>query len=192
MSGISSSQPDRLVAHRRRRGGARCGVLPPLLFLAAGAHGELRRADRAAAAARSSGSALADGAPFRLSQLKGKWVLVSVDAGAVRGRLREQARLHAAAAPHPGQGHGARRARLARERCRRAAQRCDRRLSAEPGCSGRPGPVSIESFPAPRAPADHIYLVDPLGNLMLRFPRDPDTRRLIKDLSRLLKASRVG
>jgi hypothetical protein len=50
----------------------------------------------------------------------------------------------------------------------------------------------IEAFPAPRAPADHIYLVDPLGNLMLRFPRDPDTRRLIKDLSRLLKASRIG
>jgi hypothetical protein len=50
----------------------------------------------------------------------------------------------------------------------------------------------IESLPAPRAPADHIYVIDPLGNLMMRFPRDPDTRRLIKDLSRLLKASRVG
>ena len=30
------------------------------------------------------------------------------------------------------------------------------------------------AFPAERAATDHIYLVDPLGNLMLRFPRDPD------------------
>jgi hypothetical protein len=40
--------------------------------------------------------------------------------------------------------------------------------------------------------ADHIYLVDPLGNLMMRFPRDPDPSRMIKDLQRLLKYSRVG
>jgi len=37
-----------------------------------------------------------------------------------------------------------------------------------------------------------IYLIDPLGNLMLRFPPDPDPRRLIKDLARLLKISRIG
>jgi len=27
---------------------------------------------------------------------------------------------------------------------------------------------------------------------MLRYPRDPDPRRMIKDLTRLLKVSRVG
>ena len=42
------------------------------------------------------------------------------------------------------------------------------------------------------AAADHIYLIDPLGNLMMRFPRDPEPGRMIKDLSRLLKASRIG
>jgi cytochrome oxidase Cu insertion factor (SCO1/SenC/PrrC family) len=41
-------------------------------------------------------------------------------------------------------------------------------------------------------PADHIYLVDPLGNLMMRFPRDPDPSKMIKDLQRLLKYSRIG
>jgi hypothetical protein len=35
-------------------------------------------------------------------------------------------------------------------------------------------------------------VIDPLGNLMLRYPRDPDPRRMIKDLTRLLKVSRVG
>ena len=34
---------------------------------------------------------------------------------------------------------------------------------------------------------DHIYLVDPQGNLMMRFPRDPDPAKMIKDLERLLK-----
>jgi hypothetical protein len=50
----------------------------------------------------------------------------------------------------------------------------------------------LDAFPAPVSAADHIYLIDPLGNLMLRFPRDPEPGRMIKDLSRLLKTSRVG
>jgi cytochrome oxidase Cu insertion factor (SCO1/SenC/PrrC family) len=40
--------------------------------------------------------------------------------------------------------------------------------------------------------ADHIYVVDPLGNLMMRFPRDPDPSKILKDLQRLLKYSRIG
>ena len=36
---------------------------------------------------------------------------------------------------------------------------------------------------------DHIYVVDPFGNLMMRFPRDPDPSKMIKDLQRLLKYS---
>jgi len=35
-------------------------------------------------------------------------------------------------------------------------------------------------------------VIDPLGNLMLRYPRDPDPQFMIKELSRLWKASRVG
>lgn len=39
---------------------------------------------------------------------------------------------------------------------------------------------------------DHLYLIDPLGNLMMRFPKDPDANRIKKDLGKLLKASRIG
>ena len=49
-----------------------------------------------------------------------------------------------------------------------------------------------ENFDFPGSTADHIYVVDPLGNLMMRFPRDPDPSRVIKDLQRLLKVSRFG
>jgi len=40
--------------------------------------------------------------------------------------------------------------------------------------------------------ADNIYLVDPLGNLMMYYPPDIDPRGMIQDLQRLLKYSHIG
>ena len=40
--------------------------------------------------------------------------------------------------------------------------------------------------------SDHIYLIDPLGNLMMRFPKDADPTRVKKDLAKVLKASAIG
>lgn len=48
----------------------------------------------------------------------------------------------------------------------------------------------MENFPG--NPAEHIYVVDPLGNLMMRYPRDPDPSKMLKDLQRLLKYSGIG
>ena len=42
------------------------------------------------------------------------------------------------------------------------------------------------------AASGHIFVVDPLGNLMMRFPRQADPNRMKKDISRLLRASRIG
>ncbi|MGE5665498.1 MAG: cytochrome C oxidase subunit I, partial [Betaproteobacteria bacterium] len=39
---------------------------------------------------------------------------------------------------------------------------------------------------------DHIWLIDPLGNLMLRWPKDADPNKMKRDVNKLLKASRVG
>jgi len=39
---------------------------------------------------------------------------------------------------------------------------------------------------------DRIYLIDPLGNLVLVWPADPDIKAMAKDLTRLLRASRIG
>src|SRR5690606_11177448 len=41
-------------------------------------------------------------------------------------------------------------------------------------------------------PADHIYLIDPLHNLMMWFPKDPEPAGVRTDLRKLLKASRIG
>jgi hypothetical protein len=40
--------------------------------------------------------------------------------------------------------------------------------------------------------SDHLYMIDPLGNLMMRFPKDADPNKIKKDLAKLLKASRIG
>ena len=34
-----------------------------------------------------------------------------------------------------------------------------------------------------------VWLVDPMGNAMLRWPRDPEPQKVKKDLARLLTAS---
>jgi cytochrome oxidase Cu insertion factor (SCO1/SenC/PrrC family) len=37
-----------------------------------------------------------------------------------------------------------------------------------------------------------IYLVDPLGQVMMRYPDQPDPKKMIKDFQRLMKYSRLG
>ena len=51
--------------------------------------------------------------------------------------------------------------------------------------------LPLPAEPAARL-ADHIWLIDPLGNLMMRWPRDADANRMKKDLIKLLKASGIG
>lgn len=41
-------------------------------------------------------------------------------------------------------------------------------------------------------PKNSVYLIDPLGNLMMQFPPDINPKLLMKDLERLLKLSRIG
>jgi len=39
---------------------------------------------------------------------------------------------------------------------------------------------------------DHLYLVDPNGNLMMRFPKDPNPSKIKTDVTKLLKWSSIG
>lgn len=48
----------------------------------------------------------------------------------------------------------------------------------------------LKLFPVAGSVADHIYVVDPPGNLMMRYPRDADPRRMLKDVARLLRHSK--
>jgi hypothetical protein len=54
------------------------------------------------------------------------------------------------------------------------------------------GSPLIAKLPADKGQRGHLFLVDPLGNLMMRFPEDADPSRIKKDLTHLLKVSRIG
>ncbi len=58
----------------------------------------------------------------------------------------------------------------------------------------RPDKALLDALPVPQGGAlrDHLWLVDPLGNLMMRYPPDADATRIRKDMTRLLKYSRIG
>jgi cytochrome oxidase Cu insertion factor (SCO1/SenC/PrrC family) len=130
-----------------------------------------------------------DGAPFALDELKGKWIMLHLDAAGC-------------AAPCQAKLFGMRQSRLAQ------GDNADRvaRVWLVEGTGSPPAPLArlLEGVVLVRAapelmaalpgaePRDHVYLLDPRGNLMLRFPKDADPQRMIKDLRRLLKYSGIG
>jgi len=51
---------------------------------------------------------------------------------------------------------------------------------------------NIQALTAKDADAKTIYLVDPLGNIMMKFPHDLEPKLILKDIKKLLKVSRIG
>lgn len=132
-----------------------------------------------------------DGRPFNLHALRGKWVMVHVgpancDAACVwQLYLIRQTRI----------AQGKEQDRIERLWVMTDNGTPDANLLHEhPGLHvWRPTDANfVAQFPALQNRADHIYLVDPLGNLMLRFPTQVDFKRMMKDLKLLLKASQIG
>jgi cytochrome oxidase Cu insertion factor (SCO1/SenC/PrrC family) len=132
-----------------------------------------------------------DPALVELDRLKGKWVLLTVDGGACDDYCRHKLYL-------------VRQLRLTQgkemERIERAwlidddAATSPALLQEYQGTARIParGSALLATLPVAGALHDHVWLIDPLGNLMLRYPRDPDPNRMKKDLARLLRASRIG
>src|SRR5262245_31851320 len=134
--------------------------------------------------------AVAVGSPSRLSQLKGKWVLVSFDS--VRCDASCDRKLLYMRQLRLTQGKEMERVERAWLISDHAAPRAEAAAAYEGTWQVRAADALVRLFPAEDRPAEHIYVVDPQGNLMMRFPRDPDPRGMVKDLQRLLKTSRVG
>ena len=51
--------------------------------------------------------------------------------------------------------------------------------------------ISVFSY-TEQSLADGIYIVDPLGNFMMTYPKDAEATGILEDLSRLLKVSKIG
>ena len=132
-----------------------------------------------------------DGAPLDLAGLRGKWLMVQLGPAACDPACAQRLYLM-------------RQTRIAQGREQSRIERlwvltdsgtvAPALLRDHPGLHvWRPSAAGFaEQFPGMGAPSGHIYLVDPLGNLMLRFPARPDAKRMMKDLKLLLKASQIG
>jgi hypothetical protein len=55
-----------------------------------------------------------------------------------------------------------------------------------------PAGALLGKLPVKGTVRDHVYVVDPLGNVMMRYDSDPDLKRMGKDLGKLLRASQIG
>lgn len=132
-----------------------------------------------------------DGQPYDLAALRGKWVMVHLGGGSCDAACRQQ--LYLMRQTRIAQGKA--QSRIERLWVVDDAAQPDASLLAEhPGLLvWRPADAAfVAQFPAGDARASHIYLLDPLGNVMLRFPANPDPKRMMKDLKLLLKASQIG
>lgn len=125
------------------------------------------------------------GAPFE--KLRGKWIMVTFDPAACDASCEKK--LYYVRQSRRAQG----KEQLRVERLwllTDGGQPRAELLGAIEGTHLASAGEVAKAFPG--EPTRHIYLVDPLGNLMLRFPPDPEPKRIIKDLNRLLKYSRIG
>lgn len=131
----------------------------------------------------------ASGQPVQSRSLKGQWLLVVVAAAACDKRCEKNLVL----------------VRQLRETLGRDKDRVDKVWFVVDGAT--PGEAVLKAsgataYSVPRealaawlAPADgqslegHVYLVDPMGQWMMRPPVDPDPPRLKRDVERLLRAA---
>jgi cytochrome oxidase Cu insertion factor (SCO1/SenC/PrrC family) len=138
-----------------------------------------------------TGGNLLDGKSFNLDALHGKWVMVHVGAAKCDEACARQLYLIRQVRITQGKDQS----RIERLWVVSDSDTPDAALlQAHPGLLvWRPADAAfVAQFPAVKNRDDHVYLVDPLGNLMLRFPAQLDPKRMMKDLKLLLKASQIG
>jgi cytochrome oxidase Cu insertion factor (SCO1/SenC/PrrC family) len=133
----------------------------------------------------------ADGTEFRLNAFKGKWVFLTVDSGVCDQLCRQKL-------------YKIRQVRLTQGKDMDRIERVwlvdddaspSSAITAEYEgtriVSAR-GSALLSRLPGDASVRDNIYIVDPLGNLMMRYPSDADPSKIKRDVTKLLKASRIG
>lgn len=134
-----------------------------------------------------------DGRPEKLAQYAGKWIMLKVGGGECLEACQKQ--LFAMRQWRTMQGKNM--DRVERVWLVTDAQPLDTMTIRQYDgmhLLRAPKDVVDKWLPADKGtqPSEHIYLIDPLGNLMMRFPVNPDPGKVHKDIAKLLKASAVG
>jgi cytochrome oxidase Cu insertion factor (SCO1/SenC/PrrC family) len=132
----------------------------------------------------------ADKTIFRLRDLRGKWVMLSVDSGTCDEQCQKKL-------------YYMRQVRLVQNT---EMDRIERVWLIDDGKTPAPEIIKdyqgmwvlnakdsdlLKELPAKISLHDHIYLIDPIGNLMMRFPKNPDPKKMSNDIKRLLKVSQL-
>ena len=143
-----------------------------------------------------------DGTAFALADMRGKWLLLVVDQDVNDNACGDACRraLHATRQARTIQGRE--KDRVGRLLLQSTMQSTVAPLRSPDLATDHPDLAvaaataeQIARLPIRAATIDKgvsIFLLDPRGNLVLRYPADPDIKRLANDLRRLLGASQIG
>lgn len=140
-----------------------------------------------------------DGKPFELASLKGKWVLAAADGAACPESCARK--LFILRNSHASQGKEV-------ERVMRIWFITDDATVPDKVLEAYRGTIMVRTTPEqlskyllgtalPKAQADEqlalpMWIIDPLGNLILQYPDEADPIKVRTDLTKLLKNSRIG
>jgi len=141
-------------------------------------------------AIQGTGTNLVDNTIFRSRQLKGKWSLLTIDSGVCDHYCLEKLYLM-------------RQVRLAQHT---EKDRVERVWLINDDHQPDPEVVSqyegtrlvlakgsdlLQEFPYVSSQLDHIYVIDPMGNLMMRYSSNAEPKKMVDDIKRLLKLSHM-
>jgi cytochrome oxidase Cu insertion factor (SCO1/SenC/PrrC family) len=132
-----------------------------------------------------------DGKPFHLSDLRGRWIMLTVDRGACddacQDKLFKMRQLRLMQGKEMGRIERVWLVADGASPDAKLAYVHDGVWAVDARTSDLPAVLSAQGDPR-----NYIYLVDPLGNLIMRYPGSADPYGINRDLVRLLKVSRVG
>jgi hypothetical protein len=132
-----------------------------------------------------------DGTAFALSGLRGQWVLLVVTAADCTDACRRA--LYATRQARTMQGREQDRVVRAWLRPTAAPAPAWELQQSQPGLvSATAAQADLSQLPLDSSGAPTILVLDPRGNLVLRYGADPDIKGLAADLARLLRASQIG
>ena len=176
--------------------------IPELRPEGSAAYGELVQPQRPMPNAKDLPLTTLDGKPFDLDSLKGKWIMMAADGAACPESCARK--LYIIRNTHASQGKHV-------ERLARVwfitddAPVPEKVLEAYKGAvMVRVNPVVLQQFLLGGAPGSvtpeqarqglsiPIWVIDPLGNLMLEYPAVADPEMFRKDIRKLIKSSRIG
>jgi hypothetical protein len=176
--------------------------IPELRPEGSAAYGELVQPQRPMPDAKDLPLTTLDGKPFDLGSLKGKWIMMAADGAACPEACARK--LYIIRNTHASQGKHV-------ERLARVwfitddAPVPEKVLEAYKGAvMVRVNPVVLQQFllggaagsvtpeQARQGLSTPIWVIDPLGNLMLQYPAVADPEMFRKDIRMLIKSSRIG